>query len=1097
MSKQDLSPIPFIFPESNPFQSKNQVHGYNSKENTRVNQTNFDENTLRRSSHNIAIEHAVETQGAQKAVDNTAETKTTEKAADQVENTGQEETDSGKNLAKRLREETPERVELLLGVRHILNLALGSLDRLGDGTSQLKSYISKVMLLGSSLTGAGLVLGIALDSSIRIQSADTAVQFAEDLATLLDERLDILHELLLIKLFLGDRTHAVKTLLDDGTERLGELAVGLSLLTSLDLVGILLRLLDLRLGNVLDERAVSDSAALGIDDITVAVNLLAGADGQLTSRQLADDVTILVNDLTLAVDLAAFHGADLLLNLRLRLRFPSLGLAKKVAVAVENVAILIDGTAKENLGVAFDQATNNVSSRSNNVTLLVDGAARKLGERTLLEALALTLGHKLSPADNVARLAADVSVLVAHATDETLDIALDDAAEDGAVSVDDIASLVDALASKDRLVDNDLLFRFRLRLGLGLPTLSLTNGVAAAVEDITFVINLLALQLLRVTLNQATDDLAIEVDIAVRLDNSAGEVFEWGGLAETLTLGLGNGLSLANHLAGIVPDLTLLVGLATDEMLQDARNNTANGLALVIDQIASLVDSSALEDAVVDGVLEQLLGDNGVKLGLANNAAALVDNVTLGVNDVTSQVGRVTLSNSANRGIIEDDLALVVDFRTRELFERLQELVASYGNSALVGGNGIADGAENTAGILLDSPGNTSLAGFAGLGGLASLSLQFIRKLRRRNVAVGNASAASLQVFRKLGDKVGGELRLGVERDLRNRDVGRLKILGELALEGHGYLGDGNVESCDVVGDLGLKVVVFVFLGDSLQIVRKLRNKIGGKLRLSIERDLGDGDISRLKILRKLALQSHWDLGDGNVEGCDVVRYLGLKVVVFVFVFVCNSLQVVRKLRHKIGGELCLGIEGDLGDGDVGRLEVIGKLALQSHGNLGNRDIKGRDVVRNLLGGGLLGRLFSGLCRIILEGLRLRGGVIFFEWLRLQLLEILGPVANSGRVCKLSLVSLRWLGLRLGVVSSGELAVQFLRGGILEVHGCHFGGLVVDLEEALLGILCQGDLVLSVVGSVREELSELLVLLGDGVVAFQRLGAAQNAAKKA
>ena len=51
--------------------------------------------------------------------------------------TGQQQADGGEDLAKRLHEETPERVEFLLGVRHALNLALSIVDSLGDGASEL------------------------------------------------------------------------------------------------------------------------------------------------------------------------------------------------------------------------------------------------------------------------------------------------------------------------------------------------------------------------------------------------------------------------------------------------------------------------------------------------------------------------------------------------------------------------------------------------------------------------------------------------------------------------------------------------------------------------------------------------------------------------------------------------------------------------------------------------------------------------------------------------------------------------------------------------------------------------------------------------
>ena len=61
----------------------------------------------------------------------------TYKTADKTENTVEEQTNSGNNLEQRLGEKTPERVQLLLGMRHALKLALGIVNCLSDITSEL------------------------------------------------------------------------------------------------------------------------------------------------------------------------------------------------------------------------------------------------------------------------------------------------------------------------------------------------------------------------------------------------------------------------------------------------------------------------------------------------------------------------------------------------------------------------------------------------------------------------------------------------------------------------------------------------------------------------------------------------------------------------------------------------------------------------------------------------------------------------------------------------------------------------------------------------------------------------------------------------
>ncbi|GKT49543.1 uncharacterized protein ColSpa_09725 [Colletotrichum spaethianum] len=877
-----------------------------------------------------AVEQTVEAQGTEKAVDNLAEAEAVEKTTDEVEDTGQQETDSSQNLEERLGEETPQRVELLLGT------------------------LCEVVLLGSSLTSLGLGLGVLLDATIRVQGTDTAIQLGQDLATLLDKRLNILHKLLLVTLLLGlalgclnllrnhlaDRTQTVEALLNESADALGQLAVGLSLLAGLlllfglsrnflnlgdvleqgdvsdntvlgvnnvvvavdllaranghlagskladdvsifidnltlavdtaafhrtlflrkvlekgdmadhtilgvDDVVILVDLLastnaeltagkhaqgltglandltllvdglafhgTLRLGNILKELDVADNASLGVDDVVVFVDDLAGASLDLSRGKLADDIAILVNDITAAVDLTALHGT--LLPLGSGFGLPAFSLTEEVAIAIKDVAILVDGAPEKGLSVTLNKTANNVSRRSNNGSVLGDGTSRKLRERTLLCTLTVALRDELSTADDVARLAADVTLLVAHAANQLLDITLDDTAVDGTVLVDNVASLVDALACKGRVINHDRRLGFRLRLRLRLPTLGLANGIAALVKNVTLVINLLALQLLRVTLNDATNNVAIEENMTVRFNSRTREVLKRRGLSKLFTLSLRNRLSLSNDLAGIVPDLATLISLAADKVLEDTRNNTANSFALVVDEVTSLVDLGTLEDG---------------ELGLADDAAALVDDIALGVDGHANEVGRITFGDAANRGVVENDLALIINLGTRELLEWLKELVASNSDSALIFGDGGADGAQDALNVVLD-------------GGLGS--------------GVGR----------------GGNINI--------RDVTSLCILGRIfdtlfstlsILNALSALNAFSVRELGVLGNLGLILrVLLVGPVFSRCVLRSVNARL--KLGLRVEGDLGDGNVGSLDILGKLALQVVGDLRHGYVKGSNVV----------------------------------------------------------------------------------------------------------------------------------------------------------------------------------------------------------------------------------
>lgn len=85
-----------------------------------------------------AVQQAGEAQRAQQAVDDAAEAEALEQAADDAQHAREQQADGGDDLEEGLAQEAPEGVELLLGVGHVLELALGALDGLGDGAGELK-----------------------------------------------------------------------------------------------------------------------------------------------------------------------------------------------------------------------------------------------------------------------------------------------------------------------------------------------------------------------------------------------------------------------------------------------------------------------------------------------------------------------------------------------------------------------------------------------------------------------------------------------------------------------------------------------------------------------------------------------------------------------------------------------------------------------------------------------------------------------------------------------------------------------------------------------------------------------------------------------
>ncbi|TLD24795.1 hypothetical protein PspLS_05847, partial [Pyricularia sp. CBS 133598] len=532
-------------------------------------------------------EDLLDTKTAEQAIDETTETKTTQKLTNEPQDTVEQQTDGSQDLEERLAQETPEWVELLLGVRHTLKLLLGVVDTLGDGTSQLLEVVSQVILLRGSLAACCLVLGVGLDTSIRVKATDAAVGLRKDLATFLDQRSDVPDKSFLVKLVLGNRLDLLQDSLDEHAHLLSELLILLGLL----LLGLVLRGLFLnRLrGDVFEH-------ALAVNDVSIIINLLARADAEVAAGELANEVAVCVDDVTLLVDTAARKRVLLLLDLRLLV---ALGVAKDVSVLVAHITVLVDAATGQCLPIALGQATDNITARGDDHTILADSKALELGEGALFGTLTLALGHDLSTADNVTALAEDVALLVAHAADHALGVALDDAAKDGAAAVDDVTGLVDTLTSQDGTVY--LGFRLGLWLRLRLPALSLANNVSAAVKDVTVGVNLHAAELLDVALDDLADLLFVEDDHALGVDGSVGEGLEWTGLfGHGLKLVLRDGLGTTNDLTTVVPDGALLVGPLADKVSHNTLLNAADDLAVAVDDIAALVDLAALEDREVD-----------------------------------------------------------------------------------------------------------------------------------------------------------------------------------------------------------------------------------------------------------------------------------------------------------------------------------------------------------------------------------------------------------------------------------------------------------------------------------------------------------------
>ena len=148
-----------------------------------------------------ATEQLVNTKSTEQTIDKSTQSKTVEQLANQTQDTSQQKTDGGENLEERLGHQAPERVELLLGVRHVVDALLCVVDGGDDGSGQLLEGIGQAVLLGSGLLGAGTALGLSSDATVGVEAAKGAVALLQDATTLFDKRLDLVDQIFLVQLF--------------------------------------------------------------------------------------------------------------------------------------------------------------------------------------------------------------------------------------------------------------------------------------------------------------------------------------------------------------------------------------------------------------------------------------------------------------------------------------------------------------------------------------------------------------------------------------------------------------------------------------------------------------------------------------------------------------------------------------------------------------------------------------------------------------------------------------------------------------------------------------------------------------------------------
>ena len=131
-----------------------------------------------------------------------SETQTFEQSSNKTQYTGKKESNGRNDLEERFAEQGPERVQLLLGMRHICNALAGVVNGLDDCLGEFFEDVRELVVFGSGIVLGSSCFGGCGDAAIRVKSADGSVAFLKHAAAFFDQGLDFLDELFFVELFL-------------------------------------------------------------------------------------------------------------------------------------------------------------------------------------------------------------------------------------------------------------------------------------------------------------------------------------------------------------------------------------------------------------------------------------------------------------------------------------------------------------------------------------------------------------------------------------------------------------------------------------------------------------------------------------------------------------------------------------------------------------------------------------------------------------------------------------------------------------------------------------------------------------------------------
>jgi len=100
-------------------------------------------------------------------------------------------------------EETPEGIQFLLRMWHVLQFSFGFVDTLRDIAGEVLKEIRQAVFLRGSLARSGLMFGIGSDMAVRVQALDDSFGFVEDPSSFFNKRTNFADKRFLVALVLG------------------------------------------------------------------------------------------------------------------------------------------------------------------------------------------------------------------------------------------------------------------------------------------------------------------------------------------------------------------------------------------------------------------------------------------------------------------------------------------------------------------------------------------------------------------------------------------------------------------------------------------------------------------------------------------------------------------------------------------------------------------------------------------------------------------------------------------------------------------------------------------------------------------------------